>query len=176
MVRRQRNGNPGSVLVATLSHEIVYYTKNVRPLTDRTSWIVNDIANVWGSHESEYDTYSLDTHKKSTLPLPLSSFNISVNLKCQSILPTHYHNGREEKKKCACLVVERLHLIQPNDHHHNLSESWKWICDDIDILVVVFCWTSRNAERKDHWGECREILAIQVHSMMQTLFPAGDGI
>ncbi|GFV17228.1 DDE_3 domain-containing protein [Trichonephila clavipes] len=40
--------------------------------------------------------------------------------------------------------------------------------------VVVFCFTNRNPERKDHWKY--NILAIQVHAMMQILFLAGDGI
>ncbi|GFX59419.1 DDE_3 domain-containing protein [Trichonephila clavipes] len=53
----------------------------------------------------------------------------------------------------------------------------RWIRQDKGSRVVVFCWTNCNPEREVHWGKkYREILADQVHPMMQTLFPAGNGI
>ncbi|GFV52708.1 hypothetical protein TNCV_2873791 [Trichonephila clavipes] len=52
-------------------------------------------------------------------------------------------------------------------------EAWRTICH-MSSHVVVFCWTNRNPERKDHWEKYREILANPVHLMIQCLFLARD--
>ncbi|GFX08406.1 DDE_3 domain-containing protein [Trichonephila clavipes] len=41
---------------------------------------------------------------------------------------------------------------------------------------MIVCWTKRNPKRRIPREKYREILADQVLPVMQTLFPAGDGI
>ncbi|GFS53960.1 DDE_3 domain-containing protein [Trichonephila clavipes] len=51
-----------------------------------------------------------------------------------------------------------------------------WVSHDVGSHSVIFFWINSNTERRIIGEKYREMLADQVPPIMQTLFPAGDGI